>query len=317
MIAFIARRLLGTFVLLLIMSFVIYALIGLMPGDPIDIAINADPNMTPEDAKRLKAIYGLDQPIVSRYLAWLSSALQGDFLFSRLHNQPVFDVIMPHLWRTILLMTISFVLATAIAIPLGVWAAARPRTWADYTVNLFCFAGKSMPAFWLGLLLILLFAVQLRAFPASGFETVGDGSVGDVLWHLFLPVLALTLLNIAGITRFMRGEMIGVLRQDFIRTARAKGLSNRGVLYGHALRNAMIPIITILALEFGGLFSGALITEIVFGYPGMGKLIFDAILGSDFNLAQAVLLFTTLVTLLANLGADVTYAAVDPRISYS
>ncbi len=316
MMRFIAQRLIESAIVLALMSFVIYALIGLMPGDPIDLMISSDPRLTPADAARLKALYGLDLPIYRRYLNWLGAALGGDFGFSRLHARDVLEVMGAPLGRTALLMGLSFVLSLAIAIPLGMIAGARPRSGADYLINLFSFAGKSIPPFWLALLLILAFAVGWRWFPAGGIETVGDGGLLDRVRHLVLPVTCLTLLNMASITRLMRAELIGVMRQDYIRTARAKGLSRRRVLWRHALRNAIIPVVTVIALEFGALFSGALITETVFAYPGMGKLIFDAINGNDYNLALIGLLFATLLTLLANLGADLAYAAIDPRISY-
>lgn len=313
--AFLIRRLMQSLAVIAIMSFLVYALIGLMPGDPIDIMIASDPKLTPDDAARLRALYGLDLPIGERYWNWLSAALGGDFGFSRTHSRPVLDVMGPHLERTLLLMGISFVLSAAIAIPLGVWAAARPYSLHDYAINLFSFAGRSAPPFWLALILISVFAVWLGWFPAGGLETIGKGGFWDRLQYLVLPVLSLTLLNVAGFTRFVRAETMAVMRQDFIRTARAKGVSERGVLTGHALRNAMIPIVTIIALDFGTLFSGALITETVFAYPGMGKMIYDSILANDFNLALVGLLFATFVTLAANIGADVAYAVLDPRIA--
>ena len=313
--AFLIRRLMQSLAVIAIMSFLVYALIGLMPGDPIDIMIASDPKLTPDDAARLRALYGLDLPIGERYWNWLSAALGGDLGFSRTHSRPVLDVMGPHLERTLLLMGISFVLSAAIAIPLGVWAAARPYSLHDYAINLFSFAGRSAPPFWLALILIFVFAVWLGWFPAGGLETIGKGGFWDRLQYLVLPVLSLTLLNVAGFTRFVRAETMAVMRQDFIRTARAKGVSERGVLTGHALRNAMIPIVTIIALDFGTLFSGALITETVFAYPGMGKMIYDSILANDFNLALVGLLFATFVTLAANIGADVAYAVLDPRIA--
>jgi peptide/nickel transport system permease protein len=315
MTAFLVRRTIQTVVVLLVMSFVIYLLIGLMPGDPIDLMIAADPKLTPADALRLKALYGLDLPTWERYLNWLSAALNGDFGYSRTFSQPVLTILWPHLLRTLVLMGLSFVLSVAIAIPLGVWAAARPYSVRDYAVNLFSFAGRSVPPFWLALLLIFAFAVWLGWFPAGGMETVGRGGLADRAWYLVLPVATLTLLNIAGFTRYVRAETVNTMRQDFIRTARAKGLGERGVLIGHALRNAMIPVVTIMALDFGALFSGALITETVFAYPGMGKLIYNAILSNDYNLALIGLLFATLVTLVANLGADIAYVGLDPRIT--
>ena len=313
--AFLIRRLIQSLAVIAIMSFLVYALIGLMPGDPIDIMIASDPKLTPTDAARLRALYGLDLPIAERYWNWLTAALGGDLGFSRTHSRPVLQVMGPHLERTLLLMGISFVLSAAIAIPLGVWAAARPYSLHDYAINLFSFAGRSAPPFWLALILIFVFAVWLGWFPAGGLETIGKGGFWDRAQYLVLPVLSLTLLNVAGFTRFVRAETMAVMRQDFIRTARAKGVSERGVLTGHALRNAMIPIVTIIALDFGTLFSGALITETVFAYPGMGKMIYDSILANDFNLALVGLLFATFVTLAANIGADVAYAVLDPRIA--
>ena len=313
--AFLIRRLMQSLAVIAIMSFLVYALIGLMPGDPVDIMIASDPKLTPADAARLRALHGLDLPIGERYWNWLNAALGGDLGFSRSHSRPVLEVMGPHLARTLLLMGISFLLSAAIAIPLGVWAAARPYSLHDYAINLFSFAGRSAPPFWLALILIFVFAVWLGWFPAGGLETIGKGGFWDRLHYLVLPVLSLTLLNVAGFTRFVRAETMAVMRQDFIRTARAKGVSERGVLTGHALRNAMIPIVTIIALDFGALFSGALITETVFAYPGMGKMIYDSILANDFNLALVGLLFATFVTLAANIGADVTYAVLDPRIA--
>lgn len=314
MTAFLIRRALQAIVVLLVMSFIIYALIGLMPGDPIDIMIASDPRLTAADAARLKALYGLDLPIWERYLNWLSDAVGSDFGYSRTHNRPVLEIVGPHLLRTLLLMGVSFVLSVAIAIPLGVWAAAKPYSVRDYSVNLFSFAGRSVPPFWLALLLIFVFAIWLGWLPAGGMETVGHGGLGDRIWYLVLPVVTLTLLNIAGFTRYVRAETMNTMRQDYIRTARAKGVSERRVMMGHALRNAMIPVVTIIALDFGTLFSGALITETVFAYPGMGKMIYDAVLANDYNLALFGLLFATLVTLIANLGADIAYVVLDPRI---
>lgn len=313
MLSYLLRRLGECLIVLLVMSFIIYGLLGLMPGDPIDLMIAANPDLTSADAQRLKALYGLDLPIHERYLTWLGHALGGDLGFSRIHRQPVLEILLPRLWNTILLMGLGFALAIAISIPLGVWAALKPRSPRDHAINFVAFAGISMPPFWLAILLIMIFSVWLGWFPASGMGRAGDPI--SQLQHLILPVLAMTLLTVGGIIRFMRGSMIEALRQDYIRTARAKGLSKSGVVYGHGLRNAMIPVVTILALNFGTLFSGALITETMFGYLGMGKTIYDAILGNDYNLALVGLLFATATTLIANLAADLAYAWLDPRIS--
>ena len=313
--AFLARRAVETLMVLLAMSFAVYVLIGLMPGDPIDIMISGNPHMTSEDAARLRALYGLDKPILERYLAWLLAAFHGDFGFSRTFQRPVLEILVPRLGNTAVLMGASFALSVAIALPLGVFAALRPYSRIDYLVNLFCFAGISVPVFWLALILILFFSVRLGVLPAGGSGTYDSGGIGNLARHLALPVATLTLANIGGYARYMRASMIETLRADFIRTARAKGASPVRVVVGHALRNAIVPVVTIVALSFGALFSGALVTETMFAYPGMGRLIYDSIMGNDFNLALVGLLFATLATLVANLIADLAYAWLDPRIA--
>ncbi|MCH8834992.1 MAG: ABC transporter permease [Proteobacteria bacterium] len=313
---FLATRVAQSVIVLALMSFAIYALIGLMPGDPIDLMISADPKMTPEDAARLRELYGVDKPVVERYANWLVAALGGDLGYSRLYAAPVLDVLLPALGNTLILLGLTLVLSLAIGLPAGVVAALRPYSRTDYAINLFAFAGISVPAFWLGLLLIIVFSVILGVLPAGGTETVGGAGLWDQAKYLVLPVANLTLASVGGHTRYMRAAMMETLRQDYIRTARAKGAGRARVVLGHALRNAMIPVVTIIALQFGYLFSGALITETIFAYPGMGKLIFDSIMGNDFNLALVALLFATLVTLVGNLLADVAYAWLDPRIAY-
>jgi peptide/nickel transport system permease protein len=315
MFRYVAGRLSEGLVVLAIMSFVIYALIGLMPGDPIDLMIAANPKLTPADAERLKSLFGLDRPIGERYLAWLADALRGDLGYSRFYTRPVVDVLIPRLGNTLLLLGVSLVLSLAIAVPLGIYAALRPYSRADYAINLFCFAGISVPPFWLALLLIILFAVLLGWLPAGGMETVGRGDLLDRLRYMILPVVTLIVLSVGGFTRFMRASMMQTLRQDYIRTALAKGVSRRRVVVGHALRNAMMPLVTVVALSFGSLFSGALITETMFAWLGMGKTIYDAILGNDYNLALIGLFFATALTLVGNFLADVCYAWLDPRIS--
>ncbi len=312
-------RLAEMLVVLLAMSLLVYFMIGLMPGDPIDLLFTGNPDIRPEDIARLRAIYGLDQPLHERYLAWLGQALQADFGFSRMFARPVLDVLLPRLGSTIVLMGLAFALSIAIALPLGIEAARKPYGAFDNGVNLLCFAGISVPTFWLALLLIILFAVLLGWLPASGLggDTQHMGwfeALGERLRHLVLPVLTLTVANIGHYTRYVRAAMIETLRQDFVRTARAKGVSEAGVVWRHALRNSLSPILTILALSFGSLFSGALITEIMFAWPGMGKTMFDAIMANDYNLALVGLLFATFTTLLGSLLADLAYAWADPRV---
>ena len=311
---FILGRILQAAAVLLVMSFVIYNLIGLMPGDPIDIMMAGNPGATPEVAARLRAIYGLDQPLLLRYGHWLWAALGGDFGWSRVHSQPVLAVLAPALWQTCKLIFLSFAFAVVLSFALGIVAALRPGGLVDGLVSLFAFAGMSVPVFWLALMLILLFAVRLHWFPASGIATVGDGGLWDQARHLVMPVVTLTLAQTGGFTRFVRASMIETLRMDHVRTARAKGAGEARVVLVHAFRNALIPVVTVLALNFGALFGGALLTETMFAQPGMGKLIYDSVLGNDFNLALAGLLFATAMTLLCNLAADLAYGWLDPRI---
>ncbi|HZB91685.1 MAG TPA: ABC transporter permease [Stellaceae bacterium] len=313
---FLLARLLQVLLVLAVMSFVIYGLIGLMPGDPINLMLAADPHLTAADVARLKALQGLDQPLLKRYLAWAAAALHGNFGYSRLYAMPAIAALLPRLVNTGVLMGLSFVLALALALPLGALAARRPGSAFDTIVNLLSFAGISVPPFWLALMLILVFAVALGWLPPGGVATIGDGGLLDRARHLVLPVTVLTLASLGGYLRYARAAVIEALRQDYVRTARAKGASEARILWHHAWRNALVPVITVVALSFGSLFSGALVTETMFAYPGMGKLIYDAILGNDFNLALAALLLATLLVLLSNLAADIAYAAADPRISY-
>ncbi len=316
MLHFLFHRLWQSALVLVVMSFVIYALIGLMPGDPIDLMITADPKVTPEDAVRLRELYGLDQPILERYGHWLTAALGGDFGFSRLHARPVMEVLVPAIGNTVTLLGLSFGLALAIALPAGIAAAYKPYSKLDYAINMAAFSGISVPPFWLALMLIIVFAVILGVLPAGGLGKIGTEGIWDSGRYLVLPVASLTIASIGGHTRYMRAAMIETLRQDYIRTARATGASEARVLFGHALRNAMIPVVTIIALDFGYLFSGALITETIFAWPGMGRLIFDAIMGNDFNLALIALLLATVLTLIGNFLADVAYVWLDPRVSF-
>jgi peptide/nickel transport system permease protein len=315
MIRFTAIRLIEIAAMLVLMSFVIYGLIGLMPGDPIDLMMAADPHLTSADLARLKALYGVDQPLLTRYWAWAMAAFHGNLGYSRLFAARVTATLLPRLLNSLVLMGSSFVFAFVLSLGLGIAAARRPRSCFDAAVNFAAFAGVSLPTFWLALILILVFAEGLHWLPASGM-TGGSGDVGDRLRHLVLPVATLTIASIGGYTRYVRAAMRDALGQDHIRTARAKGASEARIVWHHALRGALVPIATILALSFGTLVSGALVTEEMFAYPGMGKLIFDAVMGNDYNLALAALLLATAVTMAANLAADLAYAWLDPRVSY-
>ena len=313
---YVTKRLAESLIVLLVMSFVIYALMALMPGDPIDIMVQSGPHLTPADATRLKEIYGLDQPLGKRYANWFFSAVQGDFGYSRIHNRPALEVLAPRLTNTAWLMLASLLFSLIIALPIGIYSALHPYSKTDYLVNFLALGGISIPVFWLALMLIVVFSVWFGWLPAGGMHTVGERGLADSLRHMILPVVTLSIASIGSLTRYVRSAMMEVLRNDYIRTARAKGLSQSTIVFKHALRNAMIPVVTVIALSFGTLFSGALITETMFSYLGMGKLIYDSIIGNDFNMALVSLLFATALVLTSNLLADLIYAWLDPRIHY-
>jgi peptide/nickel transport system permease protein len=251
---------------------------------------------------QLRSIYGVDQPLIARYGRRLMAALAGDLGFSRLHAQPVIEVIAPAILSTTRLMLTSSLLSVAIAVMLGIAAALREGRYVDHAVGLLTFVGLLMPTFWLALLLILLFSVKLHWFPASGIGS-DDGGPGHVLRHLVLPVATLVLATTGHFVRYVRAATLEAMRRDHIRTARAKGASETRVVLVHFLRPALIPVVTVVALSFGTLFSGALVIETMFAQTGMGKLIYDAVQSNDYNLALIGLLFATLVTLLSNFAA--------------
>jgi len=311
---YLARRALQAIAVLVAMSLLVHVLLALMPGDPVDLMASGDPRMTAADLQRLRELHGVDRPVLERYAAWATAALQGDFGWSRSFRRPVLEVIAPRLGNTVLLMGSALALALAIGLPLGIWAAAREGSVVDRVVNLACFASAATPTFWLALLLMMLFAVRLGWLPAGGLPPAGSGLSGS-LRHMVLPVATLALVEAGTYARHLRAAMLEALAENHVRTARAKGASRMRVLLVHALRNAMVPVATVAALGFGGLFSGALVTETMFAWPGMGKLIYDSILGSDFNVALVALLFATMLTLLGSLLADIACAALDPRIS--
>jgi peptide/nickel transport system permease protein len=314
MIRFLLFRLAGACIVLVAMSFVVFALIGLMPGDPVDLLASANPDATPEQIAFLRQLYGVDTPIPVRYWHWLTAALHGDLGFSRLQHRPVLEVVMPALGNTIILALTAFSIAIVIAVTLGTIAALRRGTWIERAIALLAYAGISIPVFWLGLMLIYLFAVTLGWLPAGGMPRPEEGMRG-IFAHLALPVLTLVIFEIGAPTRFARAAMLEVLGQDYIRTARAKGISQTRLIMRHALRNAMIPVITIVALGMGNLFSGALLTETIFAWRGMGRLILEAVMGNDYNVALVCLLFTTGAILAANILADIAYTKLDPRIA--
>jgi peptide/nickel transport system permease protein len=289
-----------------ILSLCAFLLIALMPGDPIDLAIAGDPRLTSEDAARLRALHGLDQPLMARYLAWAGAVLQGNFGHSRLFAQPVARLLGPALWSSLQLLGLALVLAIVIGVGLGALAALKPRL-APAVQGLALFA-QAVPSFWLGLLLIILFAVQLGWLPAGG------GGEGEVRF-LILPVATLAFAHLASYARHAASALATAMAEPHIRTARAQGAGESRILWRHALPNAGVPLLTIAALDAGSLVSGALITETIFARPGMGKLIYDAVMGNDFNLALLALLVVAIVTMLATLAADLAQRWLDPRLT--
>ena len=319
---YIARRIIQIGVMLFFLSFVCYALLGLMPGDPVDILISSDPNITTADIERLKRIYGLDQPIYKRYFHWLGDILSGNLGYSRTYKVPTAQIIGPRLLNTFVLAASSFFLSILIAIPLGMIAAFKKGSKFDYYLNLLAFTGISTPSFFLGIVLIILFSVNLQWLPAGGTYTIEvEGQsffamLMDRIKYLILPTLSLMFLQLGIFVRYTRSAIIEVMGKDYIKTAKAKGLKPKTVIVMHALRNALIPIVTICSLSFGTVFSGAIITETIFAYQGVGKLLFDSMMGNDYNVAMIALIISTAMVLTMSFVADVLYAVVDPRISY-
>lgn len=319
---FIIRRIIQTLVVIVILSYVCFGLMNLMPGDPVEMMISANPKITAADVERLRSFYGLDQPVYKRYLNWVSDIAQGELGYSRTYRVPVTQMLAPALTATFILSMTSLIFSLVVAIPLGIICALKPNSKVDYIVNLFSFAGISVPSFWLGIVLIIVFAVNFNILPAGGYQTVGvvyDGFFDEFLdkaAYLILPVVSLSIQSIGRFSRFTRSAMLESLRNDYIRTAKAKGLSSKTVIWKHAFRNALIPLITIVALSLSSVFSGALITETLFAYPGVGRLIYSSIIGNDFNVAMVSLIISMSMVLIMNLVADILYGVVDPRVSY-
>jgi peptide/nickel transport system permease protein len=295
---------------------------GLMPGDPLDVACAANPRCTPENLDQMKRNLGLDRPVYERYVKWVGQFSQGNLGYSRTYRQPVTTILLPRLWNTMILGACVMLVSIIIAIPIGVITSLRQNSKMDYGVNLLVFAGISAPSFWLGLMFIIIFSVKLEWFPAGGVETIGASELKgffpvliDRIKYLVLPVSALSCLTIAGWVRYTRSAMLETMRMDFIRTAKAKGLRFREVVVRHGLRNALLPVVTVIALQVPLLVSGAIITETVFSYQGVGKLMYDSIIGNDFNVAMCSFIITCLMVLVMNVVADVLYAYLDPRIS--
>ncbi len=298
---------------LLGISVVVFVMLKLTPGDPAATMLGVQ--ATPDELARVRRAMGLDQPWVVQFGIWLRNLLQGDLGVSYINRKPVAELIATRFPVTLELTIFAMLLAAVIGIPAGVLSAARRYTGLDYSITSFALFGVSMPSFWFGILLILLFSLHLGWLPASGYASMQRG-LAEHLKHLVLPGVSLGLFLSGSLARFTRSSMIDTLAQDFIRTGRAKGLQERIVVYRHALRNALIPTVTVLGLQFGFLMGGAVIVEQVFAYPGVGWLVLIAVSQRDYPVVQGVVLLVAAVFALSNLLVDVAYTWLDPRIRY-
>jgi len=314
---YVVRRLLQALPLLLAISVAAFAIVKAQPGGPL-AAYSSDPDFTEADRQRLEHAFGLDQPLPLQYISWLGSFFRFDWGYSFVSHQPVLSLIGERLPNTLYLMGTVFIVVLLFAIPIGVLTAVRQYSWFDHIVTGTTFAFLSTPTFWLGLLLIILFGLQLRWLPLGGMQTLGTPfDIGDRVRHLILPVATIALVQMVAHVRYLRASMLETIGQDYMRTARAKGLAERVVVMRHALKNAAIPLVTIVALDMPELFVGALVTEQIFGWPGMGRLFWDAATRSDYPVLQGILAVSSSLIVLANLFADVAYGYLDPRIRYS
>lgn len=326
MASFILRRLLGAIPLLLGVATLIFFVLALAPGDPTAAYFN--PNMPAEVLEQIRKNFGLDQPVHIRYLKWLGAFFTGNFGYSLAQSRPVFDILADALVNTLMLTGIALALVFIIGVLIGVVQAVKQYSIMDSFLSVTSLFFYSMPPFWLALMLMLIFSLKFHewgvpfALPPTGITDVdyefmtGGEKIVDRIKHLVLPVSTLTLALAAGVSRYTRGQMLEVIRQDYIRTARAKGLPERRVIMKHALRNSLIPVITLLGLYLPFLFSGAVFVEVIFAWPGMGRVIVDAIFQRDYPVVMATSFIFAVMVVLGNLMADVLYAVVDPRIRY-
>jgi peptide/nickel transport system permease protein len=323
---YVVRRLLGAIPMLIGIATIIFFVLRLAPGDPTAFYFN--PNIPPDVIDQLRRNLGLDQPLHIQYFRWMTSFFTGDFGFSFAQSRPVAQIVMEALPNTLVLTGTALVLVFLIGIVIGVVQAVRQYSLFDSTSSVVSLFFYSMPSFWLALMLMLLFSLKAHqwgwpiALPPTGITSVdyeflsAGARLTDRLSHLVLPVATLTLTLAAGVARYTRGQMLEVIRQDYIRTARAKGLPERTVILRHALRNSMLPVITLLGLYLPFLFSGTVFVEVIFAWPGMGRVIVDAIFQRDYPLVMATSFIFAVIVVLGNLLADVLYAVADPRIRY-
>ncbi|HEY1420817.1 MAG TPA: ABC transporter permease [Candidatus Dormibacteraeota bacterium] len=322
LVKYVARRLVASVIVVLGVTAVTLILMDRTRGAYVP-GIDLNPALRPEDIARLRAQLGLDEPFYQWYATWLWNVLHGDFGRSMIDGSPVIKHILERLPNTLELTLTAVVLGIVLSVPLGVLGALRHGTKTDHSLTVFSVAGFAVPQFWLGLMLILVFSVTFQHngwpwLPSGGVTSpFGGGDLGDRLLHLVMPATVLSFFYLSLWSRFTRSSMLEVLSQDYIRTARAKGMSERRVVYLHGLRNALIPLVTLVGLELPGLVSGGLIVEVVFSWPGLGRLAFERALQYDYTTVMGVVFFTTLLVVAGNLLADILYAVLDPRIRYA
>jgi peptide/nickel transport system permease protein len=320
---YVVRRTFQAIPLLLLISMLLFLIVHSAPGGGLGPYLQ-NPHITPADIARLKHNLGLDQPLPIQYVNWLGEVLRGDFGYSTSNSEPVFNAIVERLPSTLLLVGTAITVAFFIGVAAGLFAAVRPYTTWDYFITTFAFFGQSMPVFWLALMLQLAFAVhgiplpfgyQIQ-LPSAEISSSDTFNLGDRIAHLILPATALAFLNIALFSRFMRSSMLEVIRTDYMRTASAKGLDFRTVLFKHGLKNALIPLVTVTALTLPALFGGAIITETIFAWPGEGRLFWNALGQQDIAVLMGYLIINAFLVVFFNLLADVLYAWLDPRVKY-
>lgn len=309
---YLVRRLIHALITLLLISLITFTIIHLAPGGP---SILADPEMSQEEAAILRHNMGLDQPLYIQYTKWLYNILRGDFGRSLLHGQPVLQMIGARLQATVILALAGITLTLVVGLPLGVLCALHRNSWLDRLMTLLTFGTISIPPFWLGIMLILIFAVRLRWLPSAGMRTVGaDTASLDLVSHLVMPALVLASFTLAQVIRYTRSSLGDVLRENYILVARAKGLAEQTVLTRHALKNALIPVVTIIGLMLPGLVGGAAITETVFAWPGIGRLAVDAAFKRDYPVIMGITILVSIAVIVSNLLVDLIYPLFDPRI---
>lgn len=310
---YLIRRVLQSLLVLFLISIVTFGLIHLAPGGPVQIFLA--PGQSPAAIQQQIHNMGLDRPVYIQYIDWLNQLLHGDFGYTFKAHIPVGKLLWPNLKNTMILMTTAWFLALLIGIPWGIYNSTRQYGLSDNVSAVIGYAGFAMPTFWFGILLQMFIALKLNLLPLSDMYTHGqEGNIANLIEHMVLPVTVLVIINLAGYLRYARASMLDVLGQDYVRTARAKGVTERSVIYKHALRNALIPIITILGLDLPIIVAGAALTETVFNWPGMGRLFVEMAFAREYSVLMAITIIIGVVVILGNLIADILYALVDPRI---